>query len=79
MSQKDDGDNKEKVEELTEDKSGEINVISAASLTVLCHATIMFILIVNILREKTNQLELFFIGILYISEIMEKLYKELIN
>ena len=36
VSQKDDGDNKEKVEELAEDKSSEINVISAASVTILC-------------------------------------------
>ena len=42
MSQKDDGDNKEKIEELAEDKSGKIYVISAASLIILCRVTIIF-------------------------------------
>ena len=75
MSQKDDGDNKEKVEKLTEDKSGEINVISAAAFSINikhCVSLQSYLLIVNILREKTNQLEFFFISILYISENMNE-------
>ena len=43
MSQKDDGDHKEKVEELAEDKSSKIYVISAAALlNVFCLASIIF-------------------------------------
>ena len=76
MSQKDDGHNTEKVEELAEDKSGEINVISAALIIIQYQYYVssqLCLLIVNILRKKTNQLELFFIGILYISENMNDL------
>ena len=76
MSQKDHGHNTEKVEELAEHKSGEINVVSAAAFSINIKQGVSlqsYLLIVNILREKTNQLELFLIRILYISENMNDL------